>query len=323
MSSHPIRNNEFISLQCSSDHFENCSPGTAILPRVLYKLTVCVNPLKKIVPEAVVITGLDNFLLQDEDVFNAKKARLLSTFLENLQQPVCLVAHNGNCFDFPLLARTLNEINTVSLAIFHSRTFKQYNLHSQMIDVHCVDSLPIFRKMEADAKNLQSFLDSELEELLKEEEAEADAERQSESMAEPTPFRVEQERRSPSPDLFGEHIEDDLLTQITQQAEEKYFEVSTPVAKKIRMVSPPRVQRKPPATRIDRTNLKPRQLFKPSYKLTSIFERFFGSVPPHAHRAEEDTLILLKCAQFHAKDFLLNIPNTARDLKSFVKERGT
>lgn len=81
--------------------------------------------MKKIVPEAVVITGLDNFLLQDEDVFNAKKVRLLSTFLENLQQPVCLVAHNGNVFDFPLLARTLNEMNTVSPAIFHWSNFNK------------------------------------------------------------------------------------------------------------------------------------------------------------------------------------------------------
>lgn len=123
---HPFeRNHNDFDFQCSSDHFENCSPGTPILPRVLYKLTLCVNPMKKIVPEAVVITGLDNFLLQDEDVFNAKKVRLLSTFLENLQQPVCLVAHNGNVFDFPLLARTLNEMNTVSPAIFHSSHFNK------------------------------------------------------------------------------------------------------------------------------------------------------------------------------------------------------
>lgn len=194
-----------------------------------------------------------------------------------------------------------------------------------MIDVHCVDSLPIFRKMDADAKNFNNFLDSELDELMKQEqEEEADARRQPESMAEPSPLFAVERVRSPSPDLFGDHVEDDLLSQVTQQAEEKYFEMSTPVTKKTRTDNPPRVQRKPPATtRIDKTNLRPRQLFKPSYKLTSIFERFFGSVPPHAHRAEEDTLILLKCAQFHAKDFLLNIPNTVRDLKSFVKVRGT
>lgn len=109
---------EIALLACSSDHFENCvGAGTEQLPRVLHKLTLCVNPVRRIAPEAVVITGLDNFLLQDENILSAKTAKLLSTFLDNLNQPVCLVAHNGNAFDFPLLARSLRECNSVSYDI--------------------------------------------------------------------------------------------------------------------------------------------------------------------------------------------------------------
>ena len=56
------------------------------LPRVLNKLTLCVYPMATIMTEVSRLTGLDNYNLKSRLPF-----------------PVCLVAHNGNLYDFPLL----------------------------------------------------------------------------------------------------------------------------------------------------------------------------------------------------------------------------
>lgn len=104
---------ELSFLACSTDHFVNASATD--LPRVQHKLTLCVNPVKRIAPEAVLITGLDNFLLQNENVLCAKNLKLISNFLDCLQKPICLVAHNGKGFDFPLLAQNFQEWHMVSV----------------------------------------------------------------------------------------------------------------------------------------------------------------------------------------------------------------
>lgn len=106
---------EISLVACSSEHFENDpGSGTETLPRVLHKLTICLNPVKKIAQPAVAITGLDNFLLENEKIINHETSALIQTFLNNLQQPVCLVAHNGSGFDFPLLANSLKNYYPVS-----------------------------------------------------------------------------------------------------------------------------------------------------------------------------------------------------------------
>lgn len=187
-----------------------------------------------------------------------------------------------------------------------------------MISVSCVDSLPIFRKIDKDNKKFEEFLDSELAELENEEQ---ESLRQINLDANIGDASTSIRERSPSPDMFADIIEDDILSQLTEQAEFKYnCDVSTPVNKIRSATSPPKLKPKAPATkRLNRSQVIPRKLFKPSYKLTEIFGRFFGVPPGAAHRAEEDTLILLKCARFQAKDFLLNIPDRVRDLQSFVK----
>ncbi|BFZ20435.1 hypothetical protein BsWGS_23473 [Bradybaena similaris] len=75
-------------------------------PRVLNKLVICFNPGKKIGFKASEITGLYNDALEDLADFS-KQTPLITTFLRNLPQPVCLIAHNGNWFDFPLLVSHL------------------------------------------------------------------------------------------------------------------------------------------------------------------------------------------------------------------------
>ena len=77
------------------------------LPRVLNKLTICVYPMSTIMPEVSSITGLDNYNLTGQDKFTKSTGDLLNAFLSRLPFPVCLVAHNGNAYDFPLLRAEL------------------------------------------------------------------------------------------------------------------------------------------------------------------------------------------------------------------------
>lgn len=75
--------------------------------------------------------GLDNFLLENENKFDENFVKLLSHFLLQLPQPVCLVAHNGDEFDFPIIQRQLKTLNM---------TLPE--------NLCCVDSLAFFRAFE-------------------------------------------------------------------------------------------------------------------------------------------------------------------------------
>ena len=61
-------------------------------------------------PSTVLITGLSNDLLENQSRFKPESVNLLKLFLENLPQPICLVAHNGLNYDYPLLKAEL--VNT-------------------------------------------------------------------------------------------------------------------------------------------------------------------------------------------------------------------
>ena len=92
-------------LKCKdSKNFED------ILPRVANTLKLCFNP-GVMIPEIVSnITGLSNDLLENQSRFKPESVNLLKLFLENLPQPICLVAHNGLNYDYPLLKAEL--VNT-------------------------------------------------------------------------------------------------------------------------------------------------------------------------------------------------------------------
>ena len=81
-----------------------------LLPRVLNKLTLCVYPMAPVMPDASDITGLDNYNLSDQNRFDANTGHLLNNFLARLPSPVCLVAHNGNAYDFPLLKAEMEKV---------------------------------------------------------------------------------------------------------------------------------------------------------------------------------------------------------------------
>ena len=94
-----------------------------LAPRILNKLTLCVFPMATIFPLVSDLTGLDNYNLTGQSKFDKSTGNLIDSFLNLLPSPVCLVAHNGNAYDFPLLMAELEKSGT--------------NLNSEIL---CVDS---------------------------------------------------------------------------------------------------------------------------------------------------------------------------------------
>ncbi|XP_030162536.1 three-prime repair exonuclease 1 [Lynx canadensis] len=86
-------------------------------PRVVDKLSLCVAPGKACSPEASKITGLSTAVLaaHGRQRFDADLANLLQAFLQRQPQPWCLVAHNGDRYDFPLLQAELALLGLASV----------------------------------------------------------------------------------------------------------------------------------------------------------------------------------------------------------------
>jgi DNA polymerase III epsilon subunit-like protein len=80
------------------------------LPRIMNKLTLCVYPMALIVPLVSDLTGLDNYNLSGQSKFKKTTGDLINNFLSCLPSPMCLVAHNGNAYDFPLLKAELEKV---------------------------------------------------------------------------------------------------------------------------------------------------------------------------------------------------------------------
>ncbi|KAM3968987.1 three prime repair exonuclease 2 [Aphomia sociella] len=93
------------------------------------KLCLLFNPAKEIDPAATRITGLTREYLKNCCTFSQKVDTIIS-FLNDLKKPACLIAHNGNSFDFKIL---LMEFENV--------------MKSLPEDLLCVDTLIGFRKL--------------------------------------------------------------------------------------------------------------------------------------------------------------------------------
>ncbi|CAK1591415.1 unnamed protein product [Parnassius mnemosyne] len=117
---------ELTFVAVSAIDIESTSIGS--LPLV-NKLSLLFNPQRKINPEVVRLTGLSKCSLAQQPVFKSK-IKTLNSFLEELPKPVCLVAHNGNRFDFKILLAEYKDAD----AKFPD-------------DLLCVDSLSGFKKV--------------------------------------------------------------------------------------------------------------------------------------------------------------------------------
>ncbi|KAG9477761.1 three prime repair exonuclease 2 [Eleutherodactylus coqui] len=87
--------------------------GEVQLPRVMDKLCLCVDPGKPLTEAAANITGLSNDQLYDSEKqkFDINLINTINEFVNRQAKPVCLVAHNGFYYDFPLLKTELLHQN--------------------------------------------------------------------------------------------------------------------------------------------------------------------------------------------------------------------
>ncbi|KAJ8954612.1 hypothetical protein NQ318_003146 [Aromia moschata] len=101
-----------------------------VFPRVQNKLNFCFNPWKLISAEAEKITGLSNSLLEHQSKFSADTVESINSFLNLNRKPICLVAHNADNFDYPILRAVINKTG------------------KSLIDgILCVDSIKGFREL--------------------------------------------------------------------------------------------------------------------------------------------------------------------------------
>ena len=124
-----------------------------LAPRMLNKLTLCVFPMATISPLISELTGLDNYNLTGQSKFNKNTGNLIDSFLNLLPSPVCLVAHNGNAYDFPLLMAELEKSGT--------------KLNSEIL---CVDSYTGIKEIYRKRFEIIKEGDAMMEEMKKTEE---------------------------------------------------------------------------------------------------------------------------------------------------------
>lgn len=87
------------------------------LPRIVHKLNLVCRPWGAIDPIAEEITGLGNDALEKETAFNEKTCDMINLFFDHAQKPICLVAHNGDNFDFKILREHFKKEGKVSSRI--------------------------------------------------------------------------------------------------------------------------------------------------------------------------------------------------------------
>jgi hypothetical protein len=85
------------------DHLRNCNTEEelvqveTLVPRVMNKITLCVYPM------AVIMPHVDNYNLTGQAIFDKNTGDLLKN------SPICLVAHNGSLYDFPLFKAEMKK----------------------------------------------------------------------------------------------------------------------------------------------------------------------------------------------------------------------
>ncbi|XP_014363818.2 three-prime repair exonuclease 1 [Papilio machaon] len=126
---------ELTFLAVSAKEIEVTSIGEIPL---VNKLSLFFNPERDISEEAANMTRLSETLLAIQPTFK-ERVKTLNSFLEELPKPVCLVAHNGNRFDFKILTAEYKDVNA---------KFPR--------DLLCVDSITGFRELDKKNKTINN-----------------------------------------------------------------------------------------------------------------------------------------------------------------------
>ena len=131
----PVEITELSMIAVERAHIINGSK-TKMVPRLLDKLTTCVRPTKEIESQASMVTCISNEDLEKKKEFDIELGGTVRSFIMRQQQPACLVAHNGDNFDFKIL---VSHLNTVGITLPGT--------------VYATDSRKAFTKQHEEAKN--------------------------------------------------------------------------------------------------------------------------------------------------------------------------
>lgn len=225
------------------------------------------------------LLGLDNFLLERESRLDENAAQMILNFLEHLPAPVCLVAHNGWHFDYPIIKQAFHKLKLELPA-----------------SVLCVDSLRAFLEIDERRNDHESNLKLE---VLPEECVESEPSRSSpiskeidwQKLNETTPKRptLLSNKAYRKRKLINDGCEDE-----DGNVEEVGSEAKRPRELHVRRqlfsgLKCAEIKRYPP---------------RGQYKLDHMFERIFRQPAYAAHQAEADVNMLTKLIQHYGVDFL-------------------
>ncbi|CAH0403683.1 unnamed protein product [Chilo suppressalis] len=234
------------------------------------KLTLVFNPIKAIHPEAVKMTGLSNDILKFSPTFERKIDTIIS-FLQELPKPVCLVAHNGNLFDFKILLTEINDANA-----------------SLPSDLLCVDSLVGFRFISKNRNTPTSKNVHVIPMTSVPQKTEISADLMTDDEDEWPDLNVSTEDWQDIDDICNnlsdiscEDITEDPIIKVDKK---KRSEVIQKVFKKEKKPNP---------------NPNPN-----GYSLEALYKKFFRKDPINLHRAEGDCLMLLQCVVADKENFI-------------------
>ncbi|XP_061723955.1 uncharacterized protein LOC133533523 [Cydia pomonella] len=253
---------ELCFVATSRKEIERC--GYREIPPVS-KITLVFNPQRPMQSKVVELTGFTNKLLEHAPTFK-QKTKSLVAFLEELEKPVCLVAHNGNIFDYKLLQTEFNEAGEILPR-----------------DLLCVDSIIGFRKLlkgtTIDYKTLE-MSPQKVEELITDDEDEW------------PDINVSNED--------WQEIDDICLSLSDMSCEDIDENAKEEKVTKTRIES----MRKKKTEAIKRVMDKKPNPNKESFALTALYKRLLNREELNAHRAEADCFMLLYCVVAMKNDFL-------------------
>ena len=251
-----------------------------LLPRVMNKLTLSVYPMATIMPEVTRITGLDNYNLTGQERFDRNLGDMINSFLARLPSPVCLVAHNGNSYDIPLLKAEMKQAG---------RKLESNILYvDSLIGIKEIfNERKMFRRQIAYKKQMKWLKNRKI--LQKEKQAATDLMNAGE-------FDIDMETGNNN-NQKTEH----------SNLQAKHANEKTPPRSntKIRETcSHKMVKLNPVYQELKQKELSPQAITPKSFSLVNLHSHFLGVPPSQSHGAEADCLALLRTTTMLGHDWI-------------------
>ncbi|XP_021183434.3 uncharacterized protein LOC110371475 [Helicoverpa armigera] len=240
------------------------------------KLTLLFNPQKDIHPVAAKMTGLSNESLKNAPIFRDNVATIVS-FLSDLPKPVCLVAHNGDRFDYRILLAEFLDVNA-----------------SLPQDLLCVDSLTgfkhIIRSPSTNGANTSNIRKD-------------DSLVRSISMVDDSLLEEDSLARDNNSLISEDSLISDDWPELDVSTED-WKEIDSLCSSFSDMpLDNSRSSRHFDECKEPKNNKDYKETEKISYTLSNLYKRIMKKEVYNAHRAEDDCLMLLECVAA-TKEFL-------------------